>query len=210
MSVRTFLRSAVLAGVALASVSCATDSPLGPTSEQVAVPATDSAVDPLLGQLLGGTLRLADTTLGTTIGLVDHTLTTATSTLDDLVHLLTCSALPQARATKTIGPRGGTIWFGSNRLEIPRGALRSNVRITAEQVSGPVNSVRFSPEGLHFAQSATLTMSYDNCRNVRAPKQIVYTDESLNVLEILKSRDQHRGESVSAPLDHFSRYAIAW
>jgi hypothetical protein len=210
MSVRSFLRSAVFAGVALATISCATDSPLGPTAEPAAAPVADSAVNPLLGQLLGGTLRLADTTLGATVGLVDHTLTTATNTLDDLVHLLTCSALPPARATQTIGPRGGTIRFGSNRLEIPRGALKSNVRITAEQVSGSVNSVRFSPEGLHFAQSATLTMGYDNCRDVHAPKQIVYTDESLHVLEILKSTDQQRGESVSAPLDHFSRYAIAW
>ena len=46
-------------------------------------------------------------------------------------------------------PEGGTITVGSHRLVIPRGALERKVQITAEQSTGRVNSVRFSPEGLH-------------------------------------------------------------
>jgi hypothetical protein len=45
---------------------------------------------------------------------------------------------------------------------------------------------------------------------VKAPKQIVYTDEALKVLEVLKSKDSSRGETVSAPVNHFSRYAVSW
>jgi hypothetical protein len=70
--------------------------------------------------------------------------------------------------------------------------------------------VRFSPEGLKFAKPATLTMGYSNCQQVQSAKQIVYTDESLNVLEVLKSKDSSRGETVTAPVNHFSRYAVSW
>jgi hypothetical protein len=53
-------------------------------------------------------------------------------------------------------------------------------------------------------------MGYSNCQQVKAPKQIVYTDEALKVLEVLKSKDSSRGETVSAPVNHFSRYAVSW
>jgi hypothetical protein len=53
-------------------------------------------------------------------------------------------------------------------------------------------------------------MSYDNCALVLVQKKIVYTDESLKVLQVLRSLDLFRSKSVSAPIDHFSRYAVAY
>lgn len=190
-----------LALAALSVISCATDGPLAPETSSTLPPAPtiDAPDQSLIGGLLGGTVTL-----------VDNTLTTTVNTVDGLLHLLSCSALPDDEATKWIGPDGGSIRFGSSQLSIPRGALKSYVKITAEQVSGDVNSVRFSPEGLTFGKPATLTMGYANCEQVEAPKQIVYTDESLNVLEVLKSKDSTQGETVSAPLNHFSRYAVSW
>jgi hypothetical protein len=191
-----------LALAALSVISCATDGPLAPENSYVSLPSAptiDAPDQSLLGGLVGGTVTL-----------VDNTLTTTVNTVDGLLHLLTCSALPDDKATQWIGPNGGTIRFGANQLSIPRGALKSYVQITAEQVSGDVNSVRFSPEGLKFGKPATLTMGYSNCEQVRAPKQIVYTDEALKVLEVLKSKDSARGETVSAPVNHFSRYAVSW
>jgi hypothetical protein len=201
-----------MALAALSVISCATDGPLAPETSSTLPPAPtiDAPDQSLLGGLLGGTVTLVDNTLTTTVNTVDGTLTTTVNTVDGLLHLLTCSALPDDKASKWIGPNGGTIRFGASQLSVPRGALKSYVQITAEQVSGDVNSVRFSPEGLKFAKPATLTMGYSNCEQVKAPKQIVYTDEALKVLEVLKSRDSSRGETVSAPVNHFSRYAVSW
>jgi hypothetical protein len=53
-------------------------------------------------------------------------------------------------------------------------------------------------------------MSYDNCALVLLQKKIVYTDEKLKILEVLGSLDLFKKKSVSAPIDHFSRYAVAY
>ncbi len=127
-----------------------------------------------------------------------------------ITDLLTCRSLPYASTSRAVGPNGGVVAVGQYSLVIPAGALRSTVQIRAEQMTGRVNSVRFSPEGLKFARPATLTMRYDNCLVVLLPKRIVYTSELLKVLDILRSEDFLRGKAVSAPIDHFSRYAVAY
>jgi hypothetical protein len=129
--------------------------------------------------------------------------------LGDL-HLLACSAQPYAVRTQTVGSGGGTIVVGTHRLVIPAGALASPVQIKAEQLTGKVNSVRFSPEGLKFAKSATLSLSYSNCSPLLLLKRVVYTNERLGILELLPSIDDLRSRTVSAPIRHFSRYAVAW
>ena len=127
-----------------------------------------------------------------------------------ITDLLTCSSLPYAATTRTVGPSGGVVKVGQYSLVIPSGALASNVQIRAEQMSGKVNSVRFSPEGLKIARPAALTMGYQNCVLVLLPKRIVYTTELLKVLDILRSQDLFGAKTVIAPIDHFSRYAVAY
>ena len=127
-----------------------------------------------------------------------------------ITDLLTCSSLPYATTTRTIGRDGGVVTVGQYSLRIPAGALKTNVQIRAEQMSGKVNSVRFSPEGLKFATPATLTMGYQNCVLVLLPKRIVYTSELLKVLEVLRTLDLLGPKAVTAPIDHFSRYAVAY
>jgi hypothetical protein len=112
--------------------------------------------------------------------------------------------------TETIGPDGGTIEVGTHTLVIPKHALSSRVRITAEQVRGRTNSVRFSPEGLQFEKPAELTMTYRNCALVLLQKKIVYTDENLRILEVLKTLDLFQRKQAEADIDHFSRYAVAY
>ncbi|HEX2611695.1 MAG TPA: hypothetical protein VHK68_11845, partial [Gemmatimonadales bacterium] len=141
---------------------------------------------------------------------VDGLTTTVVGTLGSVTDLLLCSQQPYASDTETIGPNGGTLRVGAHTLVIPNGALSSKVTITGEQISGSVNSVRFSPEGLHFNQPAQLTMSYENCALVLVQKKIVYTDEKLKILEVLGSLDLFKKKTVSAPIDHFSRYAVAY
>jgi hypothetical protein len=77
-------------------------------------------------------------------------------------------------------------------------------------VSGLVNSVRLHPHGLEFARPAVLVMGYDNCRGILAPKKIAYTNELLEILEVLRSLDRPGAAQVEARIDHFSRYAVAW
>lgn len=124
--------------------------------------------------------------------------------------LLTCQAQPYVLAQTTVGPEGGSLTVGRHKLEIPRGALTSRVQLTGEQVSGSVNSVRFSPEGLRFAKPARLTLSYRNCASVRPTKRVAYTNELLKILELPLSEDYPKYEYVTGAIDHFSRYAVAY
>ncbi len=166
----------------LGILSCSSDSPL-PTSTSV-----QSSVAPQ-GDLLSTTDRL----LGT---------------------LLSCEPLPYAITQQVVGPQGGVLRVGPHSLVIPSGALSQPVLITAEAPSDWVNSVRLFPEGLQFAsnRAAVLTLSYRNCSLVSRllPKRIAYTTDLLKILSMLVSIDNPLAQQVSAPLQHFSRYAVAW
>jgi hypothetical protein len=112
--------------------------------------------------------------------------------------------------TAVIGPEGGQIDVGNHSLRIPQNALLGDVSITAEQVEGSVSSVRLNPEGLVFAVPAELTLSYNNCANVAHSKRVVYTDESLKILELTPSLDITSSSQVRGLINHFSRYAVAY
>ncbi|HEU4680975.1 MAG TPA: hypothetical protein VFS51_04475 [Gemmatimonadales bacterium] len=185
-------------GLALAlsaTVSCTTSD--GPTGLPVSEP-VEQQPSYLLGDLLAGDGSIGDVVDGTV------------STLLNVTDLLVCSAQPYEVVRKTIGSDGGTISVGTHTLVIPKGALRKTTTITAEQMRGSTNSLRFSPEGLRFQKPAALTMSYKNCLVVLLPKRIVYTTEQFKILEVLRSLDLFQKKKVTAPIDHFSRYAIAY
>jgi hypothetical protein len=150
------------------------------------------------------------------LGLVRDLLGTTTPVvrrgLSLVFGLVRCLPLDAESGSRSIGRAGGTLRVGEYTLAVPPGALDRTVRITMQQVSDTVNSVRFAPEGLRFNRPARLTMGYDNCRalpNGRSHR-IVYVDESLRVLETPASRDDEKNEDVTADIDHFSRYAVAW
>jgi hypothetical protein len=132
-----------------------------------------------------------------------------TSTLSNL-HLLSCSTQAYAVTTQVVGTQGGTIVVGTHRLVIPAGALAGSVTIKAEQVSGNVNSVRFSPEGLQFAKPASVRLSYANCSPLMVLHQVVYVDEKLGILDLIPSLDDLLSKTVTGSIKHFSRYAVAW
>jgi hypothetical protein len=152
---------------------------------------------------------IGDLTDGLTNTVEDLT-TTVVGTLGNVTDLLLCSPQPYDTETETIGPDGGFIRVGTHTLIIPRGALSSSVRITAEQMPGKTNSIRFSPEGLRFQKPAVLTMTYGNCALVLLQKKIVYTDEKLRILEVLKTLDLFQRKQATTGIDHFSRYAVAY
>jgi hypothetical protein len=185
-----------LAFALAAGLSCTTSdstAPLAPSSEQ------ETPSFGLIGDLTGGLTETVDGLTGTLVG-----------TLGSVTDLLLCSPQPYAITRQTIGPSGGVLNVGTHSLVIPKDALSEKVAITAEQIRGSTNSIRFSPEGLRFQKPAVLTMNYQNCALALLQKKIVYTTEKLKILEVLRSLDLFRSKSVTAPIDHFSRYAVAY
>jgi hypothetical protein len=187
-------------GVGCTSTDTLTEAPAGPSAEQ---PAPQFG---LIGDLTDGLTNTVDGLTNT----VDDLTGTLVGTLGSVTDLLLCSTQPYAMDSEWIGPDGGYLRVGTHVLVIPRGSLSRWVKITGEQIPGKTNSVRFSPEGLQFQRPAALTMTYNNCALVLLQKKIVYTDEQLKVLEVLRSLDLFRSKTVTAPIDHFSRYAIAY
>lgn len=135
-----------------------------------------------------------------------------TNTLQGL--LLQCKPLPYASDVRIVGPGGGVLRAGPYSLVIPPGAVRDYTVITMEAPVGPWAQVTFKPHGLSFSNWSRplLTMSYAHCSGVGMllPKQIVYTDDLLKILETLLSFDVSKYKTVSAPLSHFSSYMVAY
>jgi hypothetical protein len=175
----------VLAAISIAAgISCSADNSL--TAPQVSAPSPS-----LIGGLLDG---LGKAPL--------------------VSPLLSCTPQPYAADTLVVGPAGGTLKVGRHSLAIPAGALNAPVQIIADAPVGEVVSVRFEPEGLKFnpARQPVLTLDYSACPPVRnlLPKRIVYTTETLDILSLLPSIDNLLTKRVSAPLEHFSRYVVAF
>jgi hypothetical protein len=200
-------------GLALAltaGVSCTTgDGPTGVSSTQPVEQFSAQQIEQP-SHLLGGVLNGVGGIVGGTVGGVVDLAGGVVGGLLEITGLLSCEEQKYDVTYQTVGPRGGSIKVGKHSLTIPKGALRYNVRIKAEQMPGSTNSVRFSPEGLEFEKPATLTLDYKNCEDVGTPKAVVYTTEEFKILEVLQSLDLFKRRTVTAPIDHFSRYAIAW
>ena len=179
--------AAVTLGVALmVGCSAADRAPTAPPAPSVAAPLLGETVD-----LLGGTV----TTLGKTLGLVSS-----------------CTPLPSATVSKVIGPNGGTISFGPHTIYFPQGALQESTLITATAPSSSTPLAQFQPHGLTFpggSKSPVLSMSYANCSTSLLERKIVYVDNALTILEILKSAELKNEQVAVAQLRHFSSYAVA-
>ena len=125
---------------------------------------------------------------------------------------LSCSQIGSEGGGGTIGAAGGTIRAGKNSLVIPAGALSRSTQITMTVVTDSIRVAQLLPEGLVFAvgKPAKLTLDYGDCTHVLLPKKIAYTNNLLQVIQLLLSVDNLLQKSVSAPLEHFSRYAVAY
>lgn len=182
MESSSFRLSALVLALAVFLASCSDVAPTAPAAPTAQAAPADSAL------LLGGLLNELRGTL------------------------LSCQPMQAATATATIGSGGGVINVGPHRLVVLPGALSSPVTITATMPSSTTNRVEFQPHGLVFARPAALTMSYANCGALARiiPKRIAYLDGQLNILEFLPSVDVLWQQKVTARLDHFSEYAVAW
>lgn len=129
-----------------------------------------------------------------------------------LPGLLSCTPLAYDSTTQVVGFWGGVISVGPHFLVIPPGALTQPTAITAVVRPDTVDAVQFQPQGLQFNRPAYLLMSYANCNllGLLTPRQIAYTSDSLDVLELEKSWDNPSALFVTGQIQHFSEYAVAW
>ena len=122
-----------------------------------------------------------------------------------------CEPQKYKSSLKIIGPEGGTMRVGHHELYIPPGALTQETVITAERPVSVLVDVRLSPAGLQFVSSATLTLDYKHCREPADFEfRVVYINEHYNILEWPVSQDDKKRDEVSAYIDHFSKYAVAY
>ena len=188
-SFRTLRRAAaaIVAG-AVAAVVIASCRGEGATAPSAPVAASATAPQRLLGLPLGDVPLVGGLTKG----------------------LLSCDVRQGYSASKTIGSAGGVISVGAHTLVIPPGALASNTLISASAPAGSTVQVHFEPSGLRFAKPTALTMSYGDCGLVQGLLvKVVYVDSRSNILEVLTSLPNLLNRTVTAPVSHFSNYALA-
>lgn len=128
------------------------------------------------------------------------------------IGLLSCPTSGYGSVTQTIGSAGGVIKVGPHSLSIPAGALSAPVTITATAPAGNYAEVKFEPQGLQFARPAAVTLSYRSCGllGVLDALSVAYIDDNFNILQILPSLPNIFNETVTAPINHFSGYALAF
>lgn len=191
--------TALALALVVGATACTSDIATAPTAAPSAAAQSPEIAPSLLGLPLVDDLPVVSGVAGT---------------LDKLLQLgyVRCTPQPEARAQASIGIAGGTIRAGKHTLTIPAGALSRTVTISMVAPSDSLVDVVFGPEGLTFNQgrAPTLTLDYSNCGGslLNLQKRIVYSDNLLNILEILSSLDNLGTSKVSAPIKHFSRYAV--
>ncbi len=142
--------------------------------------------------------------------LLKQSKTDQASTLLD-VDLLRCKPRPFEGEAAIVGPDGGTLHIGAHQLVYPEGALTREELIVAEAPTSSLVDVDFYPEGLQFAKSAKLTLSYKECVvPVDLDLRLAYIGWGLRILELPPSVDSKDSSEVIGDIDHFSRYAVAY
>lgn len=123
----------------------------------------------------------------------------------------TCATHVTVSGSGVFGPAGGTLVFGTSRLIIPGGALTDTVTITATSLGGEWNRVELQPHGLQFAKSAGLLLDTSGCAiDAQHAPDVVYLDEFGAVIEVIWAIFDPRWQTIAAPINHFSGYAIAF
>lgn len=104
-----------------------------------------------------------------------------------------------------VGPSGGELVVGSNRLIIPAGALTDTVTISGTSPADGV--IYFEPHGLQFKKSAGLILDTSSCTDV---PDVVYINEIGVLSDPILAIYSTWWHTIAAPIDHFSGYAVAF
>jgi len=118
-----------------------------------------------------------------------------------------CTPRDAQYGTATIGPAGGELDVGANRLIIPPGALTETVQVSGTSPEGATPTIFFEPHGLRFKKSAGLILDASNCTDV--PSVVYLSELGVDSPPIVATYSTW-WHTVAAPIDHFSGYAVAF
>jgi hypothetical protein len=125
---------------------------------------------------------------------------------------------PQVNPAKTppvsavIGREGGTLRLGPHMLEVPAGAVDADVTFTLTYASMSGIAVDCGPSPFRFNIPVTLTLSYMGTQyaNTASANSLgVFYMSTTGGLELEPSTVDVQHNSITAKVDHFSRYIIA-
>jgi hypothetical protein len=109
-----------------------------------------------------------------------------------------------------IGALGGKLDLGDNNtIVFPPGAVLRETTITAHVPAGDTARVQFTPEGLQFAVPAIVTLSYSACITPSTNLAVVYL-KADTIAEVEPSQSNPKTKTVTAYINHFSSYAVAY
>lgn len=124
-------------------------------------------------------------------------------------HVASCSHRDERTGTAVIGPRGGTLRIGSDYLFVPAGALESRVQITGRVPEGSVAEIEFEPHGLRFAHPVFLVLDAAGCSVAPSDEPVLlFLGVDGAVLERIEGFFDPAAERLTAPIEHFSTYAV--
>lgn len=175
----------------------------------------------MYGRNLFGSLLIATVCVAALVGCAGEPVApSAPLSATELRSVLPQSRIASARTCAThvaesdvgvFGPQGGTLIFGTSRLIIPGGALLDTVTISATIPDGDASRVEFRPQGLQFRKPAGLLLDTSGCSSVdTVAPSVVYLSESGVILETIPAVYDPHWQTIAAPIEHFSGYAIAF
>jgi hypothetical protein len=107
-----------------------------------------------------------------------------------------------------IGPDGGILRLGPNALIVPPGALAEPVAIRA-QVVDTLAEIMLEPEGLRFRRPVILELDTRGCAvSAEQDPELLYLDDEGEARETIRGYLDEQKKRFSAPIVHFSVYAI--
>jgi hypothetical protein len=110
-----------------------------------------------------------------------------------------------------IGPQGGSVRFGNNRLDVPAGAVTENMTFTLTNASMTAIAVDCSPSPYVFNVPVQLSLSYAGTQYDNTPEAanlVIYYMANDGTLELMPTVVQQRAHVLVAQVNHFSRYII--
>ncbi len=127
-----------------------------------------------------------------------------------VAHAAICTRRRADTSSAVFGPSGGVLVVGRSTLYIPGGALRDTVTITGTVRDDSTSTVDFEPSGLQFRKPLGLSLDATNCALGSGAHAVDYVAPDGTVLETIPAVYDPQRKTVTAPISHFSGYAIAF
>jgi hypothetical protein len=118
-----------------------------------------------------------------------------------------CTPRDPQYGTATIGPNGGELDVGPNRVIIPPGALTTTVVVSGTSPADADPTIILEPTGLQFKKPAGLILDASNCLDV---PDAIYVNEIGVLSDPIPAIYSTWWHTVAVPINHFSGYLVAF